>query len=445
MTKRVVAIHSILVVLIMLLAVFVPSCGGGGAVSMATLAAHFMTPEGEPYPFDRVIVSNGTWRKEFTNPTNATSIETEVPTEFTVTWIYKIGMAVGTFSFTMSFSPGEVRDFNFYLLDWGNCQMRTRPYILLEEKDANATLAWAYNNLTNTLSWNLTMAQGKFVLPGVAFNRYDESNWALAQSDSTSTCTTQKAGPYCVWYTLCFQNIYIDVDTDNWPQHCLIYSVQSNVTRNMTYTYESVSEDLGMLRVQNVFFNDVSLKEIGDDTELRSWNGTLGTPIARMFLDPQYYVPSGNYLLSILNIPAGYFVPKLPIKVLAANDPSYRSINVMSTALKTVGLQPWTFLEVAKRSQFIENSFSNVTNNQTDKTLAVNVTTNTQNDWWGCFVLPNTATVTAAQAYNGTVWHNLTELYDYTINPVYNYSLACVRITPETARLALNYTVAPPA
>ena len=53
--------------------------------------------------------------------------------------------------------------------------------------------------------------------------------------------------------------------------------------------------------------------------------------------------------------------------------------------------------------------------------------------------MPGTATVTAARAYNGTAWHNLTELYDYTINPIDSYNIVCVRIEPEIERLALDY------
>jgi parallel beta-helix repeat protein len=393
----------------------------------------FMTPEGEPYPFDTLIISNGTWRREFTNMTHSV---TQVPINATYSCIYKIGMAVRTSDYTMSFSPYQVRDFTFYAIDWKNSEIRTRPYIELEEKDANAALAWTYDNTENTLNWNLTMAVGKYVFAAVAFYRYDESNVAL----NVGPGTCKKAGPYCEWYTLCFRDIMIHVETNNWPQHLYFQtsSAQSEMTLEMTYTYQNVSDDLGMLRIQNVFFNDASIEDIGNNTELRSLNGTL-VPI--MFSDPQYYVPKGDYLLKILNIPVGFCVSTLPIEMLAAKDAGYRSINVFVTALNEAELEPWSFLDVAKRSQFVQNSWSNVYHDQTNKILTVNVSTNTQNDWWGCFVLPKDRMVRALTAYSGNTSYLLSKFYNYTEQIVGNYSIATVRIPPEIDSVNCTHTV----
>jgi hypothetical protein len=177
---------------------------------------------------------------------------------------------------------------------------------------------------------------------------------------------------------------------------------------------------------------------------LRSINGTL---VPQNFVDPQYAVPEGAYLLEIQDLPTQYFVPKLPVKVLAGINWGYRKTILEINALNTTELNPWKFAIIAELDPlFSFASFSDLTNNMSSKTLSLNVTTKAKMyDWWGCFVLPGTATVTAARAYNGTVWHNLTELYDYTINPVANYTLCVPRIQPETERLELSYTTAPPA
>ena len=77
-------IYLLCVVLVVSSAILVSSCtgggGGGGGGEQPTLTVHFVNSEGEPYPFD-VIISNGPWRKEFTQ---AASIETEVPLGFCI-------------------------------------------------------------------------------------------------------------------------------------------------------------------------------------------------------------------------------------------------------------------------------------------------------------------------------------------------------------------------
>lgn len=71
--------------------------------------AHFMTPEGEPYPFD-VIISDGEWVQKFDS---VTYIETEVPNTATYTCVYHRGGHAEMEQFELALQPGERREFEF--------------------------------------------------------------------------------------------------------------------------------------------------------------------------------------------------------------------------------------------------------------------------------------------------------------------------------------------
>jgi outer membrane protein assembly factor BamB len=85
-----------------------------GAAKAAKFIAHFMTPEGEPYPFD-VIISDGIWRKDFKN---VTYIETGVPCNATYTFRYSWKGDEMLYRIRLDLSPGELREFDTLTLNW---------------------------------------------------------------------------------------------------------------------------------------------------------------------------------------------------------------------------------------------------------------------------------------------------------------------------------------
>lgn len=407
---------------------------------LPTLVAHFVTPEGEPFPFD-VTISDGTYFKEFNN---VTEIETEVPTEFTLTYSYVTDGVYRTVvrGIQLSFELGQVRTFDFYALDWVDCSLRTRPYIsAAEEPLDDVDLSWEYNTTTNTLSYNLTRQSAKWAMASVLFDvgSVESQNWAIAQGpgEGGGKCALHQEpnpgglpnpppGP-CT--DLSWTHITPPPPGDHIPMK-LGGSVE----------FQPIAKDLGSIRIKHVMYRGSLVADVTDNVLLRTTNGTL---VPQTFFDPQYAVPEGNYLLEIQDIPTGYFVPKLPVKVLAGVSTEYRKTILEINALRSAELTPWTFGIAAELDPvFSAASFSDLAHDEGDATLSVSVTTQAEMyDYWGYFILPWSATVTGVGAWHGPTGFILSEGEDYTSNLVGNHKILCVRIDPNTEHLEVHYAL----
>jgi hypothetical protein len=406
---------------------------------LPTFVAHFMTPEREPYPFD-VTISNGTWRKEFTD---VISIDTEVPCDATYTLSYRWGGWESYRNFDMSFAPGEVREFEFYAYDASDVEFRTRPYLLSQEVGCNASLSWTWNAEATSLNWTVSGQTGKYVSLSVWFSPADPSwvdgGWYISEAVDpnkipTGWCeggqdhstTSQPAGvgvlvPQC--YT-------------KW-QHYASTKIASEITGY--YHFVRIDPNLvAPIRIGYGLYKD-NIVVYPIDTTLASLDGTPAELI-REFFDPQYAVPEGNYVLTAGNMPQGYASLAYPISVEAGKGTSINKFYLP----KTSELSDFTFL-VAAESAFSHSAYSGLTHDEVNKTLGVNITTETDYDWWGCFVLPKGATVTGifAESRDLPIGWDLRQGEDYTINLVGNYNICCVRIQPEIDRLNLHYEAAP--
>ena len=381
------------------------------AYEPATFIAHFMTPEGEPYPFD-VIISDGTWRKEWKD---VTYIETEVPETATYTVIYEQEGRKSITRREFSFSPMETRVFEFYTLP-PVIEVRNRPYIIYQEVSANASLTWDYDSANNTLNWALYKEAGKCADAGVAIDNLQEpSNYALRIMAAPGGC-----------HSCCHMCLFLM----HWAgSDAAVAEVQ------LAYEFFPLDPHLGTIRTGYPLYNNAILT-YPVTTKLHSIDGIQYYP---EYTDPQYAVPAGNYILSIENLPENQLQLDLPLKVRAGKI--VRLYNIYSP--KIAELDPFTF-SIAAEGPVAKSSHSNLIHNEEINTLSVDVSTETEHDWWGYFVLPDTVTVAAVRSRMPGAWHDLDELYDYTINPVDGYKIVVVRISPETEQVMLAYKVVEP-
>jgi hypothetical protein len=425
MNTRPFAIYLLSVVLVVLSAVFLPSCTTPPEEELPTFVAHFVTPEGQPYPFDDVIISNGTYSKEFTN---VTYIDTEVPENFTLSYVYERGGGeCCAYVPRLPVEPDVVGGFDFYALDWSQAQVRTRPYILFQEVGANASLSYNWNPDTLTLTWNLTSTAGKYVGVGIAIddNIAEEPNYAVVSMSGTQSSIA--TGPFPRHFP---------------PGECVIAAnhyvvVDGSCGGQIVFEEINPALGLGTITIGNALDNDAivpvnfALKKLD------------GTPIITYRRDPQYAVPEGHYILYIQPESEPYPTGVMKSLNYPVNVESGIGRSIDNLYLPRIGdLKPFDFF-VAAESAFSHSASSNLTNNTATSILSVDVSTETDYDWWGCFVLPKTATVTSIGAEHGLLGHTLNEGEDYTINPVGNYNIVCVRIEPEWERISLKYTAAP--
>ena len=379
--------------------------------------AHFMTPEGEPYPFD-VILSDGTWRKEWEN---VTYIETEVPLNFTFTILGRtpVNGIPCRLTSEFHFSEGEVRDFEFYAIDWEYCEPRTTPYIAFQEVGADASLSWNWNSNNLTLDWNLTCNPDKYVgvSIGIDDNMSETPNYGVLHYYGEPEFLTIFPIHFPPGECVISANLFVVIETGS----------QSN-----KIVFEEIDPALGTITIGNALYNDAIIPLL--NITLKDLNGTEYAP---QYLIPQYAVPPGNYILEVSYIPIEIGAQP-PVNRIPSVCKSGKGVLFDIFPPKIADLEPFTF-SIFAESAFAHSSYSNLIHVSGDS-ITVDVSTETDYDWWGYFVLPDTVTVAASRSYDGLVWHDLDELYDYTINPVDGYNIVVVRISPETERLMLLWT-----
>jgi hypothetical protein len=170
-------------------------------------------------------------------------------------------------------------------------------------------------------------------------------------------------------------------------------------------------------------------------------NGTAYVP---NFFDPQYVIPPGNYLWELEGLPDDYAPLKLPFSVSAGDWLSFESFPAKVTALKSFSFS------VAAENIFARSSHSDLTHDANSSTLLVAVSTETEYDWWGYFVLPGDVAVREVCAIEGANSVELDQDSGYTTscapepmplgkNPGCGYKIVVVRIAPTTERLELTY------
>jgi len=385
----------------------------------------FLDEEGEPYPFVAVMISNGIWRKEWKDVTH---IETEVPITATYTciyhWegeppppesrtastsVYHRGSHAEMEQFELTLQPGERREFELYAIDPTQQEERIRPHISMQEVGANASIRWEWDPEINTLTYNVSGEAGKFVGLEVLI----DSVYTELPDYALSECGFE-------------QNFEVDWRWPPWKSSAKwsIHIEPSEVSDSLTFA--EIDPDNAILGVRRALYNDAIIDTF--TTTLRSIDGV---PYEQEFLYPQYAPPPGNYLL-------GWYYPGPEIYLPFDLSPDKPQI-IDIYPPKIIELEPFTFFVIAENF-FANSSYSNLIHDAEAKKITVDVSTETPRDWWGCFVLPEAATVAAARALDdGGIWHNLDELYDYTINPVDSYNLVVVRIGPTIRHISLTY------
>ena len=379
----------------------------------------FMTPEGEPYPFD-VIISDGTWRKEWKN---VTCVETEVPTEFTFAAVYTFDTHHELYEFSFSLSPGEIKEFEFYAINPYTVLGRIRPYLIGKEVGITVNLTWQY--FDNTLTYTVqTEPSGKYVFvdtwiqtvtDGRSGLRY-VSSWAKRNGQSVS-CSLCPNGE--------------DYEPDEEIPHTFVLPdiVVTGSEVTISYGFSLISENRTPVGIRKPLYNQARIDKY--KLKLHTLDG--------LSYDPQYFylqwaVLPGGYILELYDVPEDY---------AALNYPLFVSDNVDAIVFdpyppKIVDLEPYVF-SIAGEDFFAHSSYSNLIHGEENKKVTVDVSTEIPYDWWGYFVLPDSHLVKSILACAEGACEELSELTDYTVNRVEGYNIVVVRIEPAIRHISLTY------
>ncbi|MEO0129918.1 MAG: FlgD immunoglobulin-like domain containing protein, partial [candidate division WOR-3 bacterium] len=363
--------------------------------------AHFMTPEREPWPFD-VIISNGVWRKEFTN---IIDLITETLEQATYNFLYEREGKKSTFFRTepFVFSPGAIHTYEFYALAPSEITDINRPYLLWQEEGANAVLTWETQNGFLT-KFVCAKEHGKQAGYGVPLDDSpNELPNRIIVFQAPEVCCAE--GHFCCWP---WHHYYCHCD------FCPVYQVWACLDTG------------GPVRIGYSFYND-NILAYPLNTLLRDIAGNLYT---RKYFDPQFVVKEGNYILSMDGTPEGYLNFTLPLRV---REGVWLCLSKIYTP-KIENLTPFTF-GIAAEDFFDYSGYSNLMLNGFE--ISVNVTTQARYDWWGYFVLPETLTVKDLITYSDTTLLGLN--YDFAVSHIANYNIVVVRINKDVEKLRLTY------
>jgi len=382
--------------------------------------AQFMTPEGEPYPFDDFTVSNGTWEREFVGITHGVTL---APINATFTFAYTYGASCGmTYRCILPLSLGEIRLFKVYALNLTLMEVG-KPYVWLEEEGANSgNLAWNWNASNGTFNWSLSCQPGKRV--GVEMNIGENSVITNSQAlvliyDHMPPTYNPPGYPGAVYVN------------GSWVTYSPSQPIQDGMIGDSGNFAILPAPPYGFVKIEGILHNDTLLPA---NCSLQNVNGTLYSRL----VFPDYAVSANgeaNCILSVFALPNGYTPLNLPVRVVSSEKVDFEIYPPLQSELG-----PYTFL-IAAQNTYAKSSYSDLIQNLTSKTITVNVSTGVSQDWWGCFVLPKDRWVRTLTAYSGSASYQLRKLYNYTEQIVGDYDIVAVRIPPQMDRLNCTYTV----
>lgn len=385
--------------------------------------ALFMTPEGEPYPFD-VTISDGEWVQVFDS---VTYIETQVPetATYSVSTSYYGDSGIYKMSsrFSLTLEPQDSA-FKFYAINPEPVTPRT-PFVTIEQEGANPVLSWQYDSLTNVLTYSIGGDTG-FVRVSTFIDKTPpgpREGWVIKKQNGDTTRTTKKCWLWEIdpWFCLPW-----------YMSHAAYQHIEQTKQHQTVIEFTQIPPSWGTVRIGLALHNDAIVVDSFTHT-LKNLKGTE-EGIER-FYDPDYAAEQGYYTLQITGLPQEYVDPIiLPVEV-DTSRPVYSEYYPPIVS----ELENFTFSIIAQRP-LAECSWANLTH--TACSLSIDIHTNTYYHYWGAFVLPTNLTVDRVFAYSDTLGEEeLEDTTDYIINPVEgsNLFLVVVRNQFYYDRLKLEY------
>ncbi len=203
----------------------------------------------------------------------------------------------------------------------------------------------------------------------------------------------------------------------------------------MSAVFTNVGDDKGILAIRAATYNGTWADTTTNGIKVLLWD-SAGTLLPQQYEYPQYAMEPGSYIAGPAHLTDEYADVRLPVR-FSIDEP----LALDYLALRRDSLQPFSFSVVGK-PWFASCSCSQLQHDTAYRQLLANVTTDVDwQDWWGCFVLPDTSTVATLFAVD-TLGDSiaLRSEYDYTVNPASAFNCITVRIEPQYAGLHLKYT-----
>lgn len=413
--------------------------------------ASFMRPEGEPYPFDVLTISNGTWRREFLNRTH---IVTQVPCNASYQLLSKMDGWEMSDRFELSMLWGEIREFKFYLRSPGELPSLTDltepvPFVFFVEKGANLAFSYTYFPGNMTLNIKIDIAKDTYAsltVPQVIIGPLNQTlKLALTElqliNGQQGVLNKSKKDRHFDW-------LKCTIPYHKW--YCTYYvyggfTIVGPSSSEILCVFEEIEPTLGQLNIADVLHSDrlfrfeATLTSVEDPSV--SYTAVDDAPT------PSFYnIPSGSYMLAVhpYDILSGVYPTPLPLTLPVTIVPGDR-------ANQSQGLigHPWIPPELDDAvytakivAEFVfSESKLDYLHNPTLKRISVNTTQRSPCPQYIGFVLPRDQMVKTLTAYSDNTTYQLSKFYNYTCNLAGDYNIITVRIPPEMDGLNLTYTI----
>ncbi|MCO5268719.1 MAG: hypothetical protein M9897_07480 [Brumimicrobium sp.] len=380
----------------------------------------FMDENMNPFITKRVVISNGDTILEYRN---VNKIIAEIPSNSSIRVVWTSGGYDTMEQIPLNLEPNKKYDFIFHCLDRSKVVEQTTPYIIFEEKDAEAKLKWKWDAENKHLTGNIDAKEGKIVDIGV----WVDINLTNRPNSATISSTTTAAS---LDWSICFPpNVNL---TGSFGSSSSLYPGKFD------YKFEQINDSLQLAGIRKANYKEHIIDTFNKEpfqSELRAINGDL---IQSNYYWPQYAIKEGLYHIKPANLPDDFIPLSLPLKVELDKVSLYEYYppNVND-------IQAYQFSILAEYYHTRATVFSIIHNQENKIIEAFTSPTGDQqysNGYFGVFTLPaNKKLEVLSYVDPDGNKHNLSEDIDYIVETKNNLNFISVRIPIDSVTVCLQY------
>lgn len=380
----------------------------------------FVDPKLNSYKAKRVVISDGKTIQEFKD---VERINSEIPSSCSMRVIWTSGEYDTMEQIPLNLDSGKEYDFNFYCLDRTEVVEQTTPYILFEEKGADAKLEWEWNEKERKLTGIVNANQGKLV---------DVAVWVdtkLMQRPISATKSSLTTSSSLDW-SVCFPpNVNLTGS----------FGGGSLFPGRFEHQFVQIADSLQVAGIRKANYKSHIIDDFHKEPfqcELTSIDGKI---IKSEYYWPQYAIEKGFYQLKSKKLPIDFVPLPLPIKVELDKVGIYEYYPPMILDIQSFGFD---ILAEYYHSRAIVHS---INHNKEKKNIKVFSSaqgdTKYSNGYFGVFPLPLEHTVKRI-VYTDNAGNEkvLNEFEDYISNKHDKYLFVSVRIPLDSVNIELQYS-----
>lgn len=387
------------------------------------ISIDFISSNGEPYMAKRFVISDGTFCKEFKNIYSIKNLK--VPNKCSYRFVWHSGLYDTQDQVTISLEPNKKYSFNFYCLDRNKTEQQIKPYLLFEEKGANAQLKYKWNSSEKELTYSLKSEPGKKVdvVTWIDTKLFELPNYGLTSVSSKNAMGGDAS--------VCFPpNINFTI---SWEYN------SRTIEKSATLKFERIPDNFTFVGIREALNNNFILPDPSNGLAKKEIELTdlKGKQMESKYIYPQFAVPEGIYILTPKYIKDNYISPSIPVKVeqFKASIFEYYPLNIDNLKDYSFNILAEYYHTMTKINE-VENSNNLIS---VSAEPIQKFATKYSNYYYGVFVLPNSKKINSISYFKKGIKTILTEKNNYLLLSQKGKIIVSVRVPYNIEKLQLNY------